>query len=80
MSAAVQTARGVHPQASPTSPLTVRSEMSESLSDCNRIVFGLYVAETEFKMKRRVVSECCYNHCKCSYFKILVHELGEAAG
>lgn len=45
-------------------------------------LFGMWLPGTdcEFKMKLRVVTECCYNHWKCNYFEVLGHELGEVAG
>ena len=37
-------------------------------------------SDCEFKIKLRLVSECCYHHWMCDYFKVLGHELGEVAG
>lgn len=81
MSAAVQRYRGVHPpgrshELSNSQVLDVWKSLRLQ-QDHIWLVNG---RDCEFKMKLRVVSECCCNHCKCNYLKILGHELGEAAG
>lgn len=80
--AAVQRAREAWPRQVPGAP----ELCSQVLDSCKSLRFqGNHIclvggSLAEFKRKLRVVRECCCNHWKCNYFKVLGHELVEMAG